>query len=352
MSVTAQSSKLNFQNGPSDLKISWQRYSTLIIRFYTLKPSMLEQPFFCIFKHLVIMPVWILTFPEMSHFGRPPLILPSMLEILIASFLTKRVHGDRWVLNRRPRKRNSSTNVSFRSESWKKVTSISTFFVPDLKFHEDKEWFHLQQLSFDRLRMLSIFTLRSSLKRSWEWDHPKVFDILSQPNICTLQIVNSSAMQPRDRWKHLESYRHLAGRLTRRLCGILWWDDRASKHAGIIPKVRKQLQLLPNDDMGTGFEEKCSHFYWKYLFIHFGVPLFRKLPHWYLVPKLKNIILLGAHCWSHPVTASSTPREPPSRRLFFASCPRSHKNTPPPGRCMANATTKRPSRKDFDPSIR
>lgn len=164
--------------------------------------------------------------------------------------------------------------MSFRSESLKKATSISTIFFPDLKFHEDKERFHLQQLSFDKLRMLSIFTVWSSLKRSWEWDHPKVLDILSQPNICTLQIVNSSAMQQCDRWKHLESYRHLASHLTSRLCGILWWDDCASKHAGIIPKVRKQLQVLPNDDMGTGFEEKWSRFYWKYIFIHFGVPLF------------------------------------------------------------------------------
>ncbi len=182
--------------------------------------------FFFAYQNLVVMPVWILSFPETSHFGRHPLFLPSMLAP--SSWLAPwdpMAYGNRLGLN------------------W-------NFW--DLKFHEGKERLDLQQLSFDKLRMPSIFTVRSNLKWSWGWNHPQVLEILSQANIC-LHPPNSelipcssclcSHATGENTWKATDTWR-----ATKPVDSAesLRWDDRANKHAGIIPKVRIEIPVVPH----------------------------------------------------------------------------------------------------------
>ena len=78
-----------------------------------------------------------------------------------------------------------------------------------------------------------------------------------------------------------------------------------------------------------------------------GYPCFRKLPHWYPWLNKNTLYFWRAHCWSDPQSPhETTPREPPSRRLFFASCPRSHKNTTTPqNRCTPNATDEKATKR-------
>lgn len=79
-----------------------------------------------------------------------------------------------------------------------------------------------------------------------------------------------------------------------------------------------------------------------------GYPCFRKLPHWYPWLNKKTSYFCRAHCWSHPKNRMKPNLVSPHLGDFSLQAVLGHTKTHhPPGRCMANATTKRSPKRFF-----